>query len=135
MYGYGSINTRDVQVLPHNLDNMQTTEYWWFVGPGATDKSYSAKQENPDHYVKSFHDNRWDGYKGQSCVIVDGLDLSDQRQIYLVKLWCSDSASFGDNPPPSKMIFISNTFCWKNLEESDRALLRPRMKVRLFGEW
>lgn len=47
------------------------TDVFWYWGATGTGKSYSAHQQAPDSYYKMGGNKWWDGYTGQSDVIID----------------------------------------------------------------
>lgn len=49
-------------------------EVRWYYGPTGTGKSTCAITEFPDAYVKNMSNGKWwDGYRGQTCVLLDDM--------------------------------------------------------------
>lgn len=65
----------------------------WIYGPPGTGKSHSARNFDPDAYLKA-QNKWWDGYAGQKTVILDDLD-SNALGHYL-KIWADRWACTGE---------------------------------------
>lgn len=92
------------------LPNLQNQWIWGDSGAG---KSRAARDENPDHYVKPLN-KWWDGYQGESTVILDDVGKEHKFLSYFLKIW-------GDHYPftgevkgtttkirPAKIVVTSN---------------------------
>lgn len=66
-YSRGLQALSDILVKPRNFK----TEVFWFFGPTGSGKSRRVYDEEPDLYTKSPINKWWDGYCGQSAVIID----------------------------------------------------------------
>lgn len=128
------IRTDELQkVKPPNLDEPCG---WWFWGVAGAGKSYRARSENPDHFIKS-RSHWWDGYAGQACVIMDEMTpkLAECLRSYLCD-W-SDIYPFNAETKggtlfirPRKFIVTSNFSpeeCFP--EKVDLDAIRRRFKV------
>lgn len=120
--------------VPVTTDGLLTHE--WICGRSGIGKSKRARDENPGAYIKD-KDKWWDGYNGESAVIVDDIDKYDVKMSYNLKMW-------GDRYPfqaetkggmslirPSKVVITSQYHyrdIWSNDEITLDALER-RYKV------
>lgn len=68
----------------------------WIVGePGLGKSHYARSRYGDDIYLKAFN-KWWDGYSGQSVVILDDLDRSGQCLGHLLKIWSDKYACDGE---------------------------------------
>lgn len=63
-------------------------ENYWFHGPSGCGKSKLARERYPEAYIKDPMSRWWDGYNGESHVIVDDFDKYQVAQSGDVKRWC-----------------------------------------------
>jgi len=64
-----------------------TMEHEWLVGPPGTGKSYTARQENPESFIKDPTVSWWDGYLAEDVVIIDDFDKFQVKQGGDMKRW------------------------------------------------
>ena len=61
----------------------------WLQGPPGTGKSYTAREENPEAYVKCATGKWFDGYNGEKCIIIEDLDANSLKDILpIIKQLC-----------------------------------------------
>jgi len=96
-----------VPVLP-------TTTGQWHYGPTGLGKSRSVREKYPQAFIKQA-DKWWDGYRGETVVIVEDIDKYDVALGRYVKLWCDHYAFPADmkcqgkrDIRPHLVIFTSN---------------------------
>lgn len=59
----------------------------WYYGSSGTGKSYKARTENPDAYIK-MNNKWWDGYEGQEVVIIEDFNLEQAKYLaHHIKVW------------------------------------------------
>lgn len=126
------------QVVPESIP---TLDFWWYYGPTGTGKSYTARTENPDYYVKGLN-KWWDGYEDQPCVIIEEWhpEVVDALQ-QMLKQWCDHHPFAAETKGstrcirPGKIIITSNYSmeeCFKDLNVLDP--LKRRIKVKHFSQ-
>jgi len=59
----------------------------WYYGATHTGKSFAARQEYPEAFIKSAKNKWWDGYKGEKHVIIDDIDKSHDYMGFDLKIW------------------------------------------------
>lgn len=110
----------------------------WIWGEPGVGKSYTVRQENPIFYDKPLN-KWWDGYKGQSVVLLDDVGIVHAAWLgYYLKRW-ADKYSFPAEQKgttisirPDKIIVTSN-YAIEQIFNSDLAeqqAIRRRFKVR-----
>ncbi len=71
---------------PDKPKRLTQMEHYWIYGPSGVGKSWYAREQWPDHYIKP--KTKWfDGYNGQSSIIIDDLDLSHKWMGPYLKCW------------------------------------------------
>lgn len=83
------------------------TKVLWFYGRSGTGKSYTARQLFPDAYFKCMEEDFWEGYHGQSCVVLEDLRPSHIPFTTLLRLF--DSAPLQVKVKGSSAQFVSTT--------------------------
>jgi len=93
--------------LPHTTGQ-------WIYGHTGTGKSRMVREKYPEAFIKQA-DRWWDGYRGESVVIVEDVDKYDVALGRYVKLWCDHYAFPADmkcqgkrDIRPHLVIFTSN---------------------------
>jgi len=93
---------------------LPTTTGQWHYGPTGLGKSRSVREKYPQAFIKQA-DKWWDGYRGETVVIVEDIDKYDVALGRYVKLWCDHYAFPADmkcqgkrDIRPNLVIFTSN---------------------------
>lgn len=73
----------------------ETVRGIWYWGPPGTGKSYKARIEHPDAFIKA--QNKWfDGYTGQKVILLDDFDKSGVCLGHYLKIWADRYACTGE---------------------------------------
>ena len=113
-------------------------ENLWYVGPPGTGKSLCAREKFPEHYLKALN-HWWDGYAGESTVIIDEWELTSGKFLgHHLKIW-ADRYAFkmevkGSTLPPQrpKRIIITSNYTIEECFGADPTLtaaVRRRFRV------
>jgi len=111
----------------------------WFYGKPNTGKSFWARHDNPNHFVKPCN-KWWDGYQGEDVVILDDFDKQHNCLGHHLKTWADRYAIPAEmkgttvNIRPKKLIVTSN-YTIEEIFGNDSALvaaLTRRYTVRNF---
>lgn len=107
----------------------------WLYGPPGTGKSSRAFSENPGAYLKGLN-KWWDGYSGQSAVIVDDMDPYHKSLAQEFKVWAHHMPFPAETKGgslcirPEKIIVTSNY----SIEEVWEDVLTQQAMKRRFTE-
>lgn len=83
-YGRGFHELAQVVQGAYGHDDVRGVWYW---GKPGTGKSWTARKEHPDAYLKA-QNKWWDNYQGQDAVILDDLDkLGGDKLGHHLKIW------------------------------------------------
>ena len=105
----------------------------WIYGPPGTGKSHKARADYPDAYLKA-QNKWWDGYTGQSAVILDDLDhdaLGHHLKIWLDKYACTGEIKGSTVPLQHTAMIITSNYSIEDLFKDPvmAAAIRRRCKV------
>lgn len=118
----------------------QEFENWWFVGPTGTGKSYTARENWPDAYIKNLN-KWWDGYEGQETVIIEEWHPDAKVLGHYLKIWSDRYAFRGEVKGasammnPRRIVVTSNYEMDECFEFKDLEPLKRRFKVRRFEDY
>lgn len=127
----------DSQVV---LDSMDVLDFHWYWGPTGTGKSRKAREENPGAYLKN-PNKWWDGYVGQSCVIIDEWSPCHSVLAPHLKQWADHHAFAAEVKGGSKClrpikIIITSNFSIEQCfpDPADHLPLQRRFQVTHFND-
>lgn len=121
--------------------NHTETRGFWYWGPPGTGKSRFARENNEDAYIKS-QNKWWDGYDGQSSVILDDLDMGGICLGHHLKIWtdryaCSGEVKGGTVPLQHTKFIVTSNYSIDQLWAGDKemcAAIRRRFVCIHFGD-
>lgn len=58
----------------------------WYVGDSGAGKSFNARKDYPDAYIKNCN-KWWEGYKKEKYVIMDDIDKNHECLGHHLKIW------------------------------------------------
>lgn len=127
----------EYQIKPASLPEM---DFHWWYGDSGTGKSFTAREENPDYYIKN-PNKWWDGYKDQPCVIIDDWDTTHSCLGYHLKIW-ADHHPFQAETKGSSMcirppkIIVTSNYALEDVFTDPNILepLKRRFKVKHFSK-
>jgi len=105
----------------------------WYYGEPGTGKSRLARENNPDAYLKA--QNRWfDGYDGQTSIILDDLDEGGKCLGHLLKIWtdryaCTGETKGGTVQLRHKVFIVTSNYSIDDLW-ADQPKVLPAIKRR-----
>lgn len=129
--------SRDYAKAPSDLANVTGVWYW---GPTGSGKSFSARSDFPDAYMK-LPNKWWDGYMRQDYVILDDFDKKHDMLGYHLKIWADKYAFPAEikgstiRIRPLKVVITSNYHpqdIWGSEQNTIDPILR-RFKIVRFG--
>ena len=94
-------------------DPIPTLSNRWVCGPSGCGKSRSAREQYPGAYYKMCN-KWWDGYQGESTVIIEDIDTNHKCLIHHLKLWgdhgpfLAETKGGAINIRPERIIVTSN---------------------------
>lgn len=112
----------------------------WLQGPPGTGKSHTAREENPDAYVKCATGKWFDGYNNEECIILEDLDMNSLRDIAsIIKQLCDKyqlivEVKGGSKAIRPKKIVVTSNYSIAHLfpEPTMCAAMTRRFTVRKF---
>lgn len=127
---------------PQEIDDLDKIDNIWYYGEPGVGKSYRARKENPNRYLKCFN-KWWDGYRGQDVVLLDDFDLKHEYLSQYLKNWC-DVYAFGAEMKgttvlirPKRIVVTSNYRIEEIWTEPmlQAALVRRFKQIEVFKDW
>lgn len=137
---YGTLKKirQDAQ-LATDLTGVEMSNEWYY-GPSGTGKSFTARTNHPDAYLKMCN-KWWDGYDGHDVVLMEDFDINHKVLCHHIKIWADRYAfpvelkGFCGKIRPKKLIVTSNYHprdIWT--EEMDLEPILRRFKIVHFAE-
>lgn len=134
----------DHRIVPNDIELSSQDEKIgiWYYGKTGTGKSYNARKDFPNAFLKISNNKWWDGYKDEPNVIMDDFDKSHNYMGYHLKIW-ADRYAFpceikggGLNIRPRHIIVTSNYHpkeIWPEEPSTLDPILRRFKIVRFMG--
>ena len=122
-----------------NLDDVPDVlerDCWWIHGPAGAGKSYACRVAFPGLYCKP-QNKWWDGYNGESVVLMDDFDKTGACLAHYMKIW-ADGYSFnaeikgGMVRPRYDTLLVTSNYLPEDIFTDDAELvaaIRRRFKV------
>lgn len=136
-YGKGFHALASILNEPYDHGDVRGKWYW---GEPGTGKSFTARQEHPDAFLKQ-QNKWWDGYEGQDAVILDDLDKFNKLGHHL-KIWtdrysCSGEVKGATVNLSHKVFVVTSNYHPDDLWEEDhemREAIKRRFKITKFTQ-
>lgn len=119
---------------------LEKLDNWWFYGDSGAGKSSAARKLYPDAYVKRQNTKWWDGYNGQSVVIIDDVSpftksIADDMKVYSdhYAFWCEIKGTCKYIRPITIVVTSQYTIeeIWEDCKT--RQAMNRRFQVRMFA--
>lgn len=113
------------------LDSLPELNNLWYYGSSGTGKSFKARTDHPDAYIK-MNNKWWDGYDNQEVVIIEDFNLEQAKYLaHHIKIW-SDHYPFPAERKggtifirPKKIIITSNYSIEEAFADDKTGALEP----------